>query len=54
MNEFFFQPNGKGPRWENIGLLAFLVGATMYSTNLDYKPHSEEVQFNDFINLYLN
>ena len=54
LNEFFMKPNGGGPRWENIGLLAFLAGATAYSSSLDYKPPSEEVQFNDFINLYLS
>ena len=24
------QPNGKGPRWENLGLLLFLSGSFLY------------------------
>ena len=29
--QFFFQPNGKDPKWENFGLVAFLVGAFGYN-----------------------
>lgn len=44
---------GGGPRWENIGLIAFLTGALGFSMVQDWKPNSEEVTYMDFINLYL-
>lgn len=57
-NQFFMKPgssgpNGGGPRWENIGLVAFLAGALGFSMVKDWKPNSEEVTYMDFINLYL-
>lgn len=30
VREFFFEPNGKDPKWENIGPAAFLMGAFGY------------------------
>lgn len=52
INEFFFQPNGKGPKWENVGLLAILTGAFGYYLATMGSP-SEEVTYIDFINKYL-
>lgn len=54
VNQFFFQPGGGGPRWENVSLVAFLIGALGYSMASDVgKPSSEEVTYADFINEYL-
>ncbi len=53
MNEFFFKPNGGGPRFENWGLIGFLAAALGYSMVKDFKPTSTEVTFMDFINVYL-
>lgn len=53
MNEFFFKPNGGGPKFENWGLIAFLAGALGYNMVKDWKPQSQEVTFMDFINVYL-
>ena len=52
INEFFFQPNGKGPRWENFGLVAFLTGAFGYYMFLR-RASSEEITYMDFVNSYL-
>jgi len=52
INEFFFQPGGKGPKWENIALVSFLAGAFgFYLATLGGK--SEEITYVDFINTYL-
>ena len=40
LKEFFFQPNGKDPKWENILLVAFLSGAFSYYL-ATMKPPSE-------------
>lgn len=50
---FFNKPGGGGPRWENIGLVAFLAGALGYSMIKDWKPASQEVNYPTFINEYL-
>jgi len=52
INDFFFQPNGKGPKWENVGLIAFLTGAFGYYLSTMGSP-SEEITYMDFINQYL-
>ena len=46
------QPNGKGPRWENLGLLLFLSGSFLYYY-FTKQAISEEITYLDFINLYL-
>lgn len=52
INEFFFQPGGKGPRWDNIALVGFLAGAFgYYLATMGTK--SKEVTYVDFINGYL-
>lgn len=50
--EFFFMPNGKDPKWENILLVAFLTGAFGYYLTT-MKPPSEEITYPEFINTYL-
>ena len=30
INDFFFQPNGKGPKWENFGIIGGLIAAITY------------------------
>jgi hypothetical protein len=52
INNFFFEPNGKGPKWENFALVAFLTGAFGYYLATMGSP-SEEVTYIDFINQYL-
>ena len=52
LNEFFMQSGGKGPRWENIGLVAFLTGAFGYYLATRGSP-SEEITYIDFVNNYL-
>ena len=52
LNEFFFEPNGKGPKWENVGLVALLGGAFAYYLATMGSP-SEEITYIDFINKYL-
>lgn len=52
IKEFFFQPNGKDPKWENILLVAFLSGAFSYYL-ATMKPPSEEITYPEFINTYL-
>ena len=52
LKEFFFQPNGKDPKWENILLVAFLSGAFSYYL-ATMKPPSEEITYPEFINTYL-
>ena len=51
MNDFFFDPEKK-PKWENVGLLAFLTGAFGYYMATRGTP-SEEITYIDFINSYL-
>lgn len=52
INEFFFQPNGKGPRWENIAVVGFLAASFgYYLATMGTK--SQEVTYVDFINGYL-
>lgn len=52
IKEFFFQPNGKDPKWENILLVAFLTGAFGYYLTTMKAP-SEEITYPEFINTYL-
>lgn len=52
LKEFFFQPNGKDPKWENVLLVAFLTGAFSYYL-ATMKPPSEEITYPEFINTYL-
>jgi len=52
LKEFFYQPNGKDPKWENIAILAFLTGAFGYYL-ATMKPPSEEITYPEFINTYL-
>jgi hypothetical protein len=52
INDFFFEPNGKGPKWENFAIVAFLTGAFGYYLATMGSP-SEEVTYIDFINQYL-
>lgn len=52
INQFFFEPNGKGPKWENFALVAFLTSAFGYYLATMSSP-SEEVTYIDFINQYL-
>ena len=52
LNDFFFQPNGKGPKWENVALVAFLSGAFgFYLATMG--SAGEEITYMDFINQYL-
>jgi hypothetical protein len=52
LNEFFLQPNGKGPKWENVALVAFLTGAFgFYLATMGNA--GEEITYMDFINQYL-
>lgn len=52
MKEFFYQPNGNSPKWENIAIVAFLTGAFGYHL-ATMKPPSEEITYPEFINTYL-
>lgn len=49
---FFNDPNGKGPRWENIGLVAFLTAAMAYAFSQN-QPSSKEITYIEFVNQYL-
>lgn len=52
IKDFFFSPNGGGPKWENFGLIAALAaGFGYYIFNL--QTQSEEITYMDFINNYL-
>ena len=55
VQDFFFQsgPGGKGPKWENIGLVTFLTGAFGYYF-MTKQTSSEEVTYIDFVNNYLS
>lgn len=49
INSFFFQPNGKGPKWENFAIVAFLSGAFGYTlATMGSTP--EEITYMEFIN----
>lgn len=52
INQFFFEPNGKGPKWENIAIVALLSGLFGYSM-LSAGGGSQEITYIDFINQYL-
>lgn len=52
LNSFFFEPNGKGPKWENFAIVAFLSGAFGYTlATMGSAP--EEITYMEFINQYL-
>jgi AFG3 family protein len=53
LNEFFMQPNGKGPKWENVGLVAALAGAFTYYL-ATREASSEEITYMDFVNSFLS
>lgn len=51
MQDFFFNPNNGGPKFENFlitSILASLMGYYLYSSK-----GSEEISYNEFINNYL-
>jgi hypothetical protein len=52
LKNFFMQPNGGGPKWENVGLCAALLGAFGYYMASREAP-SEEITYMDFVNQYL-
>ena len=52
MNNFFFDPENKGPKYENFGLLAVLTGAFGYYLWNREAP-SEEITYQSMVNDYL-
>jgi hypothetical protein len=48
LNDFFFDPNNGGPKWENILLTAIMGGAFTYY--LMSNSPSQEITYMDFVN----
>jgi len=52
VNDFFINPNGGGPKYENFAIIAaLLAGFGLYLYNKE--PSSEEITYQTFINDYL-
>jgi hypothetical protein len=52
LKDFYMQPNGKGPKWENIALVALLAGLIGYQT-FNAEGRSQEITYVDFLHQYL-
>lgn len=52
LNDFFFDPKGNKPKWENIGLAGFLCLALGFYQMTRGEP-STEITFNELIHTYI-
>ena len=52
LTDFYMDPNGKGPKWENIALVALLCGLVGYQVT-SKSSSSQEVTYVDFLHQYL-
>ena len=53
VSQYFFEPNGGGPIWENILMAALMFGTLVYTIGFGDRP-SEEITYMDFVQNYLS
>jgi len=52
ISNFFMNPNGGGPKWENWLMVSLLMGTAAYYL-FNTKPTSKEITYIDFVQNYL-